>query len=1810
MIYLPFNILQKKLGKDQTFVFAKEGMMKPTRFFSIIFLAMIALYALVPGSTVAASSDHRALGQNPSSTLQVIVMADSVTVRANDSIGLTITVTNTSQTPAYGVKLQDQLSSEVSWSSNRQECTISSSGLLSCDFGSLAAWASVSVHVSATSNLQTTTTLTNTAEAWSVGTSKISSNAANVTILCDADMAILKTASAPQVNAGQTISFTIKIKSISPYAANTVIMSDDLPVVPGVTWSIQAPVPSACEIASGELTCKYDTLASGESRSVTITSPTDESSCGVITNTATVYAYNEPWMYNDNNTSTARIEVLCPSPALSVTKTADASPVDAGDPVGFSITVNNTGTGTARSVTLEDQLPATLTWSETTNANCTINSSQLLTCSLGDLVTGAFKTVHVTAKSSEKTCGDITNWAYAKASNNTKVKSNEAKITINCPKPSEVRVIKTAADSSVTAGQAVTFTIRVENTSTVTAKYAKLTDQLPVVTGMTWTIVDPTSVPACKIAAGALACDYGDLPGGDYRSVTITSPTTTNSCGTVPNTAVITADNDIDPSNNQSSASVTVTCPLPGLTVTKTADASPVNAGDPVGFSIVVKNNGAGTAKAVVLEDQLPATLVWNQTTSADCTISSGQMLTCNIGDLAVGASVTVHIGATSSEQVCGDITNTAYAKASNSAQVKSNEATITIVCPQVADVKVTKTAASASVTSGEPVSFTILVENISTATAKYVKLTDRLPIVPGMTWSIVDPESVPVCQIASGSLLCDFGDLPAGDSRTVTVTSPTTAESCGDVPNTAIVSADNDSDPSNNESTASTTVTCPLLPGLIITKQADICEVNGGDVIGFMITVSNNGTVPATNLVIRDPLPASFSWNWTVDPADVNCSIDASQVLTCHKATLAVGSSVNLHVTAQSTTQTCGEYVNVASAWADNYGPEQSRDASIIIDCPQYADVQVSKSAENAYVDAGSTVRFMMRVDNLNASIAKDVVLTDTLPVVTGISWSIAGQVPGCSIDGGVLTCNFGDLAGKATKFVNIISPTTADSCGTINNTAKVASTNDIYNPANNTSSAKVVIGGDCSTGPNLVLTKTADTTSVIAENSIGFTITVTNNGLVAADNVVIEDQLAAGLVWSETTGATTCTIDQSTNLLTCNQGTLEAGASVTYHVTAVVPLASCGTTNYDITNTAIAMWNDTRQSSSLAAQVTVVCPVSKVDVSVTKTTPSASVSEPDPVIFTMMVTNTAPVVAPNVVLTDILPVVKGMTWSIVTPAPTECKITGETLTCSFGDLTVGASRSVSITSATTEDSCSTEGFSNTATVSATNEPTENLKDNSATATVNVVCTKPKLTLSKVADASSVSVPNTLGYTITLGNAGLEQITNAIMEDNLNTALKWTATVIPASAGNCSIDPANQHLACTFPSILSGDSNKVSVHVTAPTSQDVCATIYNTAVAEAENYGQVQSDTVPVTITNCTPLVNVKVTETVNATSIYPDPATPIIFTMVVGSDGQATAEGVVLSDTLPDLPGLTWSIVNPVTGCSVANKILTCTFSSLAPGESRTVSISSPTDKVPLSFVVTNTVTVSATNESVGNQADNTATAQVTIPFADCINLNVFGGKYFNNFNGDFPAQIGVSNYQLSVAPAGQKFLGEFSNQTITLNISCLPTTHDEVVVSFDLYLIRSWDGNNTDHGPDRFMVDVDGGPILLDTTFSNWDRPDYMQSYPNSYMQGDFAGTTDAVASNTLGYKFYSRYQDSIYHLTFKFPHTGDTITLHLTASGLQSIEDESWGIDNLSLVPTGPYEFFIPIIAIDTLDEVPLSSPMEVISEYRSRQLEPR
>ncbi len=123
----------------------------------------------------------------------------------------------------------------------------------------------------------------------------------------------------------------------------------------------------------------------------------------------------------------------------------------------------------------------------------------------------------------------------------------------------DVHVAKTADNTPITAGDTASFTITTSNAGPGIANNVVMVDNLP---GTGW--VENPDNPNCVIAADVLTCTYLTLAVGPGDSVTVERPTTTADCGTLPNTADVTAHNE-DPGatgDNSASAEILVECPV------------------------------------------------------------------------------------------------------------------------------------------------------------------------------------------------------------------------------------------------------------------------------------------------------------------------------------------------------------------------------------------------------------------------------------------------------------------------------------------------------------------------------------------------------------------------------------------------------------------------------------------------------------------------------------------------------------------------------------------------------------------------------------------------------------------------------------------------------------------------------------------------------------------------------------------------------------------------------------------------------------------------------------------------------------------------------------------------------------------------------------------------------------------------------------------------------------------------------------------------------------------------------------------------
>ena len=209
-----------------------------------------------------------------------------------------------------------------------------------------------------------------------------------------------------------------------------------------------------------------------------------------------------------------------------------------------------------------------------------------------------------------------------------------------------------------------------------------------------------------------------------------------------------------------------------------------------------------------------------------------------------------------------------------------------------------------------------------------------------------------------------------------------------------------------------------------------------------------------------------------------------------------------------------------------------------------------------------------------------------------------------------------------------------------------------------------------------------------------------------------------------------------------------------------------------------------------------------------------------------------------------------------------------------------------------------------------------------------------------------------------------------------------------------------------------------------------------------------------------------------------------------------------------------------------------------------------------------------------------------------------------YSNDFEGTSP--IGSEWTMLSGSPStdttpgtsqhpADAFLGQFGNDTVSITLHNLHPAHTTVSLSFDLYIIRSWDGNFDldERGPDFWGLDEGTIPLQPEdweyiTTFSNWDPAnpsDPKQSYPAPYGGSNYPPRNESAEDNTLGYQWSGYDMDAVYHIDVPdWTHTGSDLTFSFGAEHLQALSDESWGLDNVQIWMDVPEPATIGLLVI--------------------------
>jgi uncharacterized repeat protein (TIGR01451 family) len=667
---------------------------------------------------------------------------------------------------------------------------------------------------------------------------------------------------------------------------------------------------------------------------------------GGVTDTAEVVATDRLGRDVSANDSTV-VSVL--NPDLAITKLVngtDEITVHAGDDLTYEITVTNAGDAPIRLTSLLDVVG---TGAGTLPAEC----ASVLSADL--LAAGASRscTYEAVAGSTDR-ANTATVQAVEPVLGTPLTASDTALVHVIVP---AITIDKSVTPTQAHAGDAVRYTLRIENTGTTPLTLTALTDKLGDAAAES-ILADCGFTTSTTLAVGQVrTCGYDGVAGAD-DTVNVARVTAVDVLGGAKGT--VTDDDD-----------AIVDVIHPEISITKDVSAARVHAGDTVTYTVRFVNTGDTPLTLTALVDSVNGAAAVSILTSCGFSTSTvlqpTEALSCTY-DVVTGTVDLDNVATVRAVDAIGGAKGTVSA---------TDDAAVDVLDPEIT---IEKTASPTVVRPGQDVTYTLVITNTGDADLTITALTD-----------LANGQSVALSAECLG-LVGD--DLAIGASVDCTYVAPA---GTADIHNVATVVAEDELDRDvTDDDDADVEV---INPAITVTKDADKARAHAGDTITYTVVITNTGDTPLRLTELTDAVNGGTA----VDLLD-DCDLTTSTVLDPGESTDACTyTSVAGTADIRNVVEVTGE---------DKLGGTVSDDDPALVDVINPA-ITIEKSVDRARVHAGDTLTYTLVVTNTG-----DTALTITA-LDDAVNGAPAVSLTGCEIIGTVLaagasaTCEYTTTAG-----------------------------------------------------------------------------------------------------------------------------------------------------------------------------------------------------------------------------------------------------------------------------------------------------------------------------------------------------------------------------------------------------------------------------------------------------------------------------------------------------------------------------------------------------------------------------------------------------------------------------------------------------------------------------------------------------------------------------------------------------------------------------------------------------------------------------
>ncbi|GAA1427308.1 DUF11 domain-containing protein [Microlunatus lacustris] len=1142
--------------------------------------------------------------------LDVAVTADRTFVVPNGVVAYTVTVRNTGETPYVGARVTDALGGVLDDATYNGDAAATAGTVVFADpdltwTGDLAVGQAaivtftVTAHRPADGDKGMASRVTSTDAGSSCPPNTSNASCGNTVAVRSQILTTVASASTDSAVPGERVTYTVTTTNTGQTDYTTATFAAPLAgLLDDAVYADDATATNGSVVRTGDSLVWTGPLVQGAqvvvTYSVTVKDPVPDAGDHRLEQTLTSIRNGSNCLADSTD---PRCTTSVPIASLQIVNSADVTSAKPTDVVRYQGTFTNTGQVPYVGITISDSFVGALD-NATYNGDATATSGSVIIVVgsgrvqwTGDVPVGATVTITGSVTVNNPKTGDgtlsTTITTDAPATNCPVGGTDPACSTSVAALTPALSIAKVADRVVTTPGGTVGYTITATNTGQTPYVGAQISDDLAsVLTDARYGGGATATVGSVALADQRLTWT-GDL--GVGQSVVITYRVTVDDPDLGDKLMVnrVTSDelgSTCPTGGSRSACTSTVTVLVPALDIDIAASNSTTTPGAAVGYTLTITNTGqtdypGAQVTASLLGVTTNAAYAGDAVSTTGTTRYAESALTWR-GDLAVGAtatitySVRVDDGLPTGQQLTTSVSSAEPGSTCTSAAPCLN--TVTILIPGLA---ISTTADAPTATPGDPVTFTLRVQN--TGQTAYRGATVSTALTDVLDDAALDgpvTASSGVATSAAGDVSWT-GDLAVGaDPVLITYRVRVLDPDPGNRVLTATaVSSDPGSTcpPGTDDAICTATVTV-LVPSLAITKTADVATTTPGSVVRYTITATNTGQTSYTGATVSDSLgdvltDAAYNGD-AVATGGGAVSYRAEELIWTGDLLIGASASITYSVTVAERPTGDKQLTNRAVSTTPG---STCRPDSTVATCAVTVPVlipglQITKTADRSTVVAGSPVRYTVTLTNTGETDYAPATFTDPLTDVLDDATYAGGAVASSGTVGyanGTVAWSGALVRGETATITYAVTTDFPARGNEVLRNQVVSQSAGATCPASSTDQAcrsevTVLV-------PALSITKTADLTRVVAGGRVSYTIQAVNTGQAPYPAAALTDPLTDVLDDATYDGNATATsgtvrFDAGTLSWTGALGTDES-VLITYSVTT--PLDPAG--NASLVNT-----------------------------------------------------------------------------------------------------------------------------------------------------------------------------------------------------------------------------------------------------------------------------------------------------------------------------------------------------------------------------------------------------------------------------------------------------------------------------------------------------------------------------------------------------------------------------------------------------------------------------------------------------------------